>query len=471
MELLSHKPNFQGIFSDKRLDKRAERISSLLIHSRSSSIKGSTKDEAEQKGFYRFLENDKVKECDLITELTQRCSNNVEGRDVLCIQDSSSIGLSNHRNRLKGDSGVGIVGNKTGIGFLLHCCLVIDAEQETILGFSDVRLWHRQEDKSNNTTRIYKKQPIEEKESYRWIQASANSKKVLESAKTITIIEDREGDIYEQLCTIPDRKTHLLVRNRDNRKLSDGTRLHNTLAGTPLAGSYTIEIIGNTRKHRKKRTALIEVRYKQVWIQKPAEIRTKELDNQLELYAIEAKEINNPQKDSIKWRLLTTHAITSFEEAMEVINKYKQRWYIEQLFRLLKRQGFKIENSELTTGWAIRKLTVLLLNNILRVMQLLMAYDNEESQAIEEVFSKQEIKCLKMLGRQFEREKTKVINHYSHTKLSWASWIIARLGGWKGYDKQRPPGPITMKRGIEKFDLIFQGWELANQMEKDVSTR
>jgi transposase len=80
----------------------------------------------------------------------------------------------------------------------------------------------------------------------------------------------------------------------------------------------------------------------------------------LELYAVEAKEINGPKTDSVKWRLLTTIPVTNFEEAIEIVNKYRHRWYIEQVFRLLKKQGFRIEDSELTTGWAIRKLTILL---------------------------------------------------------------------------------------------------------------
>jgi len=70
-----------------------------------------------------------------------------------------------------------------------------------------------------------------------------------------------------------------------------------------------------------------------------------------------------------------------------------------------------------------------------------------------------------------KQNKTQVQNNYSECELSWASWVIARLGGWKGYTKQRPPGPITMKRGLDKFDLIYQGWLLAKQIEKDVSTQ
>lgn len=471
MERINHKPNYQGIFSDKRLDKRGNIIGSLLISSRSSSIKGITHNEAEQKGFYRFLENKQVDESTLIKELTQRCGSNVKDRNVLVIQDTSSIGLSKHSNRLKPNSGIGLVGNKVGIGFLAHCSLVIDADDETMLGFSDVHLWHREEDKSNNTTRVYKKQAIEDKESFRWIQSGYNSKKTLESTRSITIIEDREGDIYEQFCLIPDDKTHLLIRSRDNRKLANGSHLYDNLASEPLAGTYTFRVESDKREKKERRVATIEVRYKKVLIQKPSGKISKRLPGQLELYAVEAKEIGGPKKDAIKWRLLTTYPVKTFDEAVSVIKKYKQRWYIEQVFRLLKKQGFRIEESELTSGWAIRKLTILLMNNVLRVIQLLLAYGNEESQPIKEVFSSEEIICLRVLANKMEQKKTQIQNNYFDEKLSWASWVIARLGGWKGYTKQRPPGPITMKRGLDKFDLIYQGWILAKQMEKNVSTR
>ncbi|MBK7964733.1 MAG: hypothetical protein IPK10_05200 [Bacteroidetes bacterium] len=69
------------------------------------------------------------------------------------------------------------------------------------------------EDKSNNATRIYKQQSIQEKESYKWIKASENAKALLSEASSITIIEDREGDIYDQFCIVPDERTHLIIRS------------------------------------------------------------------------------------------------------------------------------------------------------------------------------------------------------------------------------------------------------------------
>jgi hypothetical protein len=461
MEKLSHRSNFSGLFSDKRLEERANKISESLFMNRQSSVHGSTKTEADQKGFYRFLRNEKVTEKAPIKELTQRCIKNVTNRDILILQDTTSFGLSHNAKNIKKNSGVGFVGNKLGIGFLGHCSLVLDANNETMLGFSDIQFWHRIEDKANNTTHAYKKQPIEEKESFKWIQASQQAKQTLINARSITIIEDREGDIYEQFSCIPDERTQLLIRNRDNRILDDGSRLHDVLKQSKPLGQYDIQLHADLRKEKVKRVARVEIKSIKVVIKKPASLRRKDVADELTVYAIEVQEINNTHKDRICWRILTTKETTTFKQALDIVHKYKLRWYIEQLFRLMKKQGFNIEQTQLESGWAIRKLVILLFNTTLRVMQLYLAYDMEESQPIQEIFEEEEIACLKVIEAKHIKKTPNTNNPCSADKLSWASWIIARLGGWKGNKKQRKPGPIIMKRGLEKFEAIYEGWMMA----------
>ncbi|WP_414573692.1 hypothetical protein [Nostoc sp. CCY 9925] len=45
--------------------------------------------------------------------------------------------------------------------------------------------------------------------------------------------------------------------------------------------------------------------------------------------------------------------------------------------------------------------------------------------------------------------------------VAWATWIIARLGGWSGYSSQKPPGITTLVRGLYQFESTFFGWKLA----------
>lgn len=463
MKKPNHLIDFEGELRDKRLEARAQKLVSALVVSRTSSVHGSTNSEATQKGFYRFLENENVSEEELISSLTNRCKRNVQGRDVLVIQDSSSYGLGHLKESIEDESGLGLVGNKTGLGFLSHVSLVLEAQTEDMLGYSDVQLWHRKEDKSNNTTRIYKQQPIQEKESYKWIKASENSKAILSEASSITIIEDREGDIYDQFCMVPDERTNLIVRSRSDRNLVNGSTMDAAIKKSKLLSNASIPIIKDLRKQKIARLAQVEIKACKVCLTRPqGRSINKELPEHKELFVVNVQEKSDVKiKDPIHWRILTTIEVLTVEDAEKIIERYKQRWYIEQLFRLTKKQGFKIEQTQLKNGWAIRKLYLLVLAAALKVMQLYLAYGVEKSQPITNVFNDEEIKCLEKIEQKLIKTEA-TTNPNSPKVLAWASWIIGRLGGWKGNPKQRPPGPIILLKGIEKFENIYEGWKLAS---------
>lgn len=465
MELISLSLDYNGKFGDKRLDKRATQVSHTLMQSKVSSIRRATGDEASQKATYRFLNNEKVEEKILIDALKQRTGYLSADRDVLVIQDSTYIDLSSHQGRLQRGKGIGPIGNHRGdaLGFSLHAALVLDASRPTILGFSSYHQWERAFDQGNRYDREYKKKPIEHKEAFKWLRGCNESKESLASARSITFIEDREGDIYDQFALIPDERTHLVIRSRDNRTLQNGDKLYDVLASGPLAGQFDLLIQGDIRKDTRQRTATLEVRYTTVEIRRP-QWGKKHLPEKIKLSAVEAKEVNNNSIDKpVIWRILTTHIVEDFTTALQIIECYKRRWYIEQFFRLMKKKGFRIEDSELESGWAIRKLSVLLAGVTIRIMQMLLSYGDEDAQAIEQVYNEPERQCMELLQKKLEAGKAK--NPYNKKSLSWGTWIIARLGGWKGTPKERPPGPICLKNGLDKFNLIFEGWIMA----KDVS--
>ena len=58
------------------------------------------------------------------------------------------------------------------------------------------------------------------------------------------------------------------------------------------------------------------------------------------------------------------------------------------------------------------------------------------------------------------RKTEKQKNPHQAGMLSWAAWVIARLGGWKGYQSESPPGPITINDGWKRFKSIYEGWTL-----------
>ncbi|MCK5775869.1 MAG: IS4 family transposase, partial [Bacteroidales bacterium] len=461
-------PDYSGSFGDTRLDRRGQELwKGLSIHP-CSSVRKISETPAEQKAYYRFLNNEKVEEQELVKECSRRMTKLAKGRHLLCVQDTCEVNLSGHKGRLKPNSGLGLSDkSKTFHCFKIHPGLVLDANSLNPLGFSHIKIFHRPEDMPNRNERKYKTQPIEEKESYKWIEVAKRSKEILQEAETVTHIEDREGDIFEQFAIIPDEKHHLLIRSRTTRNLSNGKKLYEEVDSAPVAGTYTIEIPTDKRKKQYMRTANIELRFISCSIKCPQNLIKKDYPSSIPVNCISVKEIGDVA-NPVNWKLLTTHSVEDFEQALLLVSWYSARWYIEQVFRLLKHQGFGIEDTELESGWAIRKLVIMQMTALLKILQMNIAYSQPEGgQEIEEVFDEEQIKVLHLMNEKLQGKTVKLQNNNDPKKTKWAAWVIGRIGGWKGYDSQGPPGVIILKRGFDRLSYIIEGMNLI----KDVGTR
>ena len=107
----------------------------------------------------------------------------------------------------------------------------------------------------------------------------------------------------------------------------------------------------------------------------------------------------------------------------------------------------------------------------LRVIQMMVAYEDENEQTADEIFTDEEQQCLKQAGEQMQGSTEKQSNPHRPSTIKWATWIIARLGGWKPYESQRKPGPIVLQKGLIKFYNMFEGWKLYQNHLKDVYTQ
>lgn len=460
---------FANCFSDKRLDKRCSLIVKDLFGKGVHSIRQLSSSSSDAKGFYRFLQNERTEEQTLVSNMAERCGAACKGKTVLCIQDSSEINMYNHKNRLKKDGAVGTTNApEAGLGYFIHPSLVVDAESCIPYGFSHIKIWNRPEVKITKFERKYNSLLIEEKESYKWIETSNKTKEVLSEAASVVIIQDREGDIYEQFASVPDEKTDLLIRAKTNRTLKDGSKLFSTFSDEPATYVYTITIEGDTRKNRKKRIALIEVRYKSIELLR-TDASAKTVAKSTKLYLIEAKEVASKVTNPVCWRLLTTIPVQDNETALTCIEWYSWRWMIEEVFRILKKEGFDIEASELEYGKSIRKLCLLMLDTIIKLFMMHIAYSIPEEEGLppDTCFTREEQECLELVTENLEGKTEKQKNKYKAISLKRYVWTIARLGGWKGYESERPPGITTLWIGIQKFNEIKTGWLL----QRNVSTR
>jgi len=415
-------------------------------------------DRASLLGASRFFHNPSVGLDALVAATTQRMGEVVKGRHVLAIQDTTEVCVNHLKGKLKVNDGhIGPLTDEYSLGFFLHPTLVVDATSHFPLGFSAVKLWSRAFDAPDKHARGYAQLPIEQKESFRWLESYRHSQTSLASATHVTVVADREADIYEVLSEQA-TQTDWLVRIRGDRKLyGQSTGLFDTLSDSAIVGHTALEI--KHHRWRQDRRAQLAVRYCPVVLACPKK-RKHQAPASLSGYAVEVRETLAsvpPGEAPILWRLFTTHQLAGLPSAVQIITWYTLRWQIEELFRLLKTKGLRIESSQLGSGMALQKLTVMALEVALQSMQLVKERQGACECSAALLFSKQEEQFLYALATQYATPH----NPHPSGSLAWASWLIARLGNWKGYPKQGLPGVITMIGGLAVFRQQYQGWLLA----------
>jgi hypothetical protein len=257
---------------------------------------------------------------------------------------------------------------------------------------------------------------------------------------------------------VPEPGFHILTRAWHDRAIRGG----GTLSTAPLtsAGMAVVEDIRD-RPDRPGRQARLMVRYGTVEILRPKATIEKGLAETVRVSLVEVSEVDPPEGcEPILWRLLTTHAVEDTAMAWRVVGWYRQRWVIEQFFRTLKQQGLQVEDSQIETAERLLKLTAIAAKAAAVIMQMVQARDGRSGQPAEIAFSPAEIDTLTALVPRLEGKTALQKNPHPPGSLAWATWAVAKLGGWDGYPNSTPPGPITLRHGLQHFQSIAQGWTL-----------
>jgi len=402
--------------------------------------------------FGRFLANSRVTVERLIEGWGEQTATACAGRHVLAIQDTSEL---NFRTTAERQRGLGEIGKGVGRGLLLHAMLAVDAETGGCLGLVSGRIWTRPGRRSVR----HDKRPLADKESERWLSTAAAAKSILPEAASVTVVADRESDIYAEWARLPGPRFHLLTRAMHDRVIAQGGRL-STAALTP-GGAGEIELVA--RAGRPARRAKLAARFGRVSLKRPGNTRETGLPKTVTVSLVEVVEQNPPlDAEPILWRLLTSHDVTDAAMAWRVIGWYRARWMIEQMFRTLKQQGLQLEDSQLETAEGLLKLTAIAARAACTTLQLVQARDGRSAQHAEIAFTPAELRTLEALLPHLEGKTAAQKNPHPARCLAWAAWIIAKLGGWDGYKSSKPPGPITFRHGLEYFRSIAYGWSLHN---------
>jgi hypothetical protein len=434
---------------DPRLRKRMVQVTRGFAAQAQALVPQSSNGSAAQaKATYRFFKNRRITMDGLLKGHVEATLTRARQQAVvLAVQDTTYLNYT-----AQDPDGAGPIGPTKDVGLILHATVGFSLEG-TPLGVLDAQCWAR--DPNEKGKRHKRDQlPIEEKETVVWLRsyrAVAEAQRLCPATMFVSV-GDRESDLYElfaEAAGCPNGPKLLVRAERTrNRKTLDGDDneyLWERMKTRPVAGCRQLHI--PKKQARPARTAKIEIRYDSVLLRPPARSKLEPV----QLWAVYAREIEyGPEvANPIEWMLLTSVPVASFNDAVDRLCWYAQRWGIELFHRILK-SGCRIEDRLLDDTESLKKCLALDLIVAWRI-HLLMKISRETPDA----------PCTQFL----EDDEWKVLHAFLNNSpppatppsARTAVHMIGRLGGFLFSKRNSDPGMITLWRGLIRLNAMVAG--------------
>ena len=224
---------------------------------------------------------------------------------------------------------------------------------------------------------------------------------------------------------------------------------------TPL-GTYQLHL--PSRQGVKARTAKIEVSTTSITFPLP-HLKTKWVKEcgieSLPINVVIVQEVDAAKDVTpIRWVLLTSLPVSTFDDAWQVIEDYEHRWLIEEYHKVQK-TGCAIERRGLRTASRLEPLVGLIGVVSVRLLQLKLVGRNQPKLKAKNHVPQHWLKCLKL-----KRPKVKL------TDLTVYDFFreLAKLGGFLGRKGDGEPGWQTIWRGYQKLQSLLDAMHLTGQL-------
>ncbi|STX50759.1 transposase Tn5 [Legionella busanensis] len=433
---------------DKRLNKRLKTVATQFFLNAESTIPSACEGWSGAKACYRFFKNPKVNARKILETHRQKSLQRIgETETVLIVQDTTFIDYSTHY-QTKGLGGI----SKDSKGLIMHSSLAL-SEDGIPVGFLGQKIFARPfveglKKRNRHAT------PIQDKESYRWLESFHDSIEGFSNTQRLVTITDREGDMYELMLEIDKKDSNFLIRIRQDRAINQRfkrspvqQRMWNYMSQQTPVGYFKTEIQYVNKHVNRWREVELSVKIGSFTIQAPQQSRNRVLNapRPIKVYAIYVQEIN-PQKgeNPIEWMLLTNLSTIDFETALVRIRWYKYRWLIELFHKILK-SGYQVESCRLSEAERlIRYLTVMSIISF-RILSITYLQKYQDSVKADVIFTPDELVILSLWSNRLGK------NISSPLSLVTAVKILAQKGGFFNRKSDETPGFITIWRGLRKL--------------------
>lgn len=440
---------------DKRLNKRSKRLLEALADNPEASINAACEGWGDTLAAYRFFDNDAVTPQEILRPHREATIRRMrEHPVVLIVQDTSELDFTAHppkdarcldrpdRFGLYAHPHLAITPGKLNLGAV--GLEFFDRAPET-LGQSDERItW-----------------PIEEKESFRWLEGFRLARQVAAEfpEKQIVSVADREADIYDIFVEAEQQsgpRAEYIIRAKVDRSTPEPNpaagkaaycKVRDEVAGAPLLTTRTIEL-SETPK-RQARIAQLEIRALTVLVKPP---HARPHLPPVTLNVVLAEEVNGPGDGTdVSWLLLTSLPIATIDDVLKVIDYYVARWAAEIFFRMWK-TGCRIEDIQLETQARLKKSLAMYAIVAWRVLYLTYLNRTAPTLPCTTVFTTSEWKSVWLVV-------AKKALPPKPPDLAEMMRLITQLGGYNNRAGEAPPGPQPIWIGLRRMADFAQAWQ------------
>lgn len=437
-------------FGDKRLTKRFVQLTRDLAAEPEGSVTQACGSWAGTKGTYRFWDNEKVTPEKIRAAHREKTIKRAKAYGtVLAVQDTTSLNYTVH----KATEGLGPIDGHGTQGVHVHSVLAVSPDGIPC-GLMHQQVWSR-DPEEKRTKEERKKLPIEEKESYRWLESVEATEKAVSSETHIITVADREADIFELFALPRPDNMDLLIRATQDRCVQVEDPQIKKLWESVEVVPESSETMTTHLEHKpgvSERDVTFTLRWRTVTILVPANKRNTYTP--VTLTAVLVTETEPPEGvEPLSWLLLTSLNVETFSQAAQCVIWYRYRWLIERYHFVLK-SGCHLEKLQLETAERLER--ALATYCIVAWRLLWLTYQARKTP---------DISCEPAL-QTYEWQALYAFTHQTnlipstppslHEAIHW----IAKLGGFLARSSDGEPGVQTIWRGLRRLDDLASMWLL-----------
>jgi hypothetical protein len=295
--------------------------------------------------------------------------------------------------------------------------------------------------------------PIEEKESFRWLETFRAIQANLPEGVKPVMVADRESDIYEMFVEGIESGADFIFRLAQDRKTTEDLNLMSKIKKQKPMGVIETEVSHNSRNGQPNRTMKLEVKACKITIKKPARCTTLNAPDSVTINVVAVTEIDPiDKKKPAQWILGTNLPIGEISDIETIIKFYSLRWRIETFHYVLK-SGLKVEKIQQRRFELYKPLIHIYSLIACYIMQITYVARYNPKLSCEYYFDELE---WKLLYRVATREKKSPKKPYS---MKEAVQYLSIIGSGKRSKSDGPPGVRTVWIGLKHLSIVANAME------------